>query len=137
MCGLQKSHVVEDSDDDMEDAQFEDTSKNGADVEEEPEIIESDIELDDSEVVESDNDPPQQVRYIHIITFQSIIFMTFVDKWLFCDLFYVWIAALCRWEILLWRLLKKIVMLLRRRRLRPWRPFLMVENISFATWESI
>lgn len=80
LCGLQKSHVVEGSDDDMEDAQYEDTSKNGADVEEEPEIIESDIELDDSEVVESDNDPPQQVRYIHIITFQSISFMTFVDK---------------------------------------------------------
>lgn len=45
----------------MEDVEHEDKQKNAADVEEEPEIVESDIELDDSEVVEPDNDPPQQV----------------------------------------------------------------------------
>lgn len=53
----------------MEDVEYEGKQKNAADVEEEPEIVESDIELDDSEVVEPDNDPPQQVG---ILTFPII-----------------------------------------------------------------
>lgn len=58
----QRSHVVDDLDDDMDDLEDEDHSKDIAEEEEEePEVIESDIELDDSEVVEPDNDPPQQV----------------------------------------------------------------------------
>ncbi|XP_019160548.1 PREDICTED: FAM10 family protein At4g22670 isoform X2 [Ipomoea nil] len=55
-----KSHVVEESDEEMGDSGSE-AHPTGTTEEEEPEIVESDIELDESGVVEPDNDPPQQM----------------------------------------------------------------------------
>ncbi|KAG6396966.1 hypothetical protein SASPL_143126 [Salvia splendens] len=53
-----KSHVAHDSDEDMDNTEYETQPPQ---EEEEPEIVESDIELDDSDVVEPDNDPPQKM----------------------------------------------------------------------------
>ncbi|KAG6399238.1 hypothetical protein SASPL_140714 [Salvia splendens] len=53
-----KSHVAHDSDEDMDNTEYE---RQPPQEEEEPEIVESDIELDDSDVVEPDNDPPQKM----------------------------------------------------------------------------
>ena len=58
---LQKSHVVDESDEDMEEEEEEDEgAKVNVEEEEEDEIIESDVELE-GEIVEPDNDPPQKV----------------------------------------------------------------------------
>ncbi|GER34568.1 tetratricopeptide repeat-containing family protein [Striga asiatica] len=51
-----KSHVVDEADEDMDDAEYKSPHE-----EEEPEIVESDIELEESDVVEPDNDPPQKM----------------------------------------------------------------------------
>lgn len=67
--GQQKSHVAHESDDDMDN--FEDATQPPQE-EEEPEIVESDIELDDSDVVEPDNDPPQKVCTTHISNFLDL-----------------------------------------------------------------
>ncbi|MCE3215295.1 hypothetical protein HAX54_001705 [Datura stramonium] len=56
-----KSHVVDESDEEMGDLENEDHKKGAAAEEEEPEIIESDIELDESGIVDPDNDEPQQM----------------------------------------------------------------------------
>ncbi|KAK4400346.1 FAM10 family protein [Sesamum angolense] len=53
-----KSHVVDESDEDMDDIEEE---PHPPQEEEEPEIMESDVELDESDVVEPDNDPPQKM----------------------------------------------------------------------------
>ncbi|KAJ8555649.1 hypothetical protein K7X08_013145 [Anisodus acutangulus] len=55
-----KSHVVDESDDEIEDVE-NDADTKGTVEEEEPEIVESDIELDESDTVEPDNDEPQKM----------------------------------------------------------------------------
>lgn len=58
---VQKSHVVAESDEEMGDLENETHKTGAAEEEEEPEIIESDVELDESDAVDPDNDEPQQV----------------------------------------------------------------------------
>lgn len=68
------SASTEESDDEMDDAQEEIPPPHAqeeipppqAQEEEEPEIIESDIELDESDVVEPDTETPQKVWAIHL-----------------------------------------------------------------------
>lgn len=58
--------MADEGDEDMDDIQDEPQPSH---EEEEPEIVESDVELDDSNVVEPDNDPPQKVCTTHISIF--------------------------------------------------------------------
>lgn len=58
--------MAHESDDDMNNIEEETQLPQ---EEEEAEIVESDIELDDSDVVEPDNDPPQKVCASHIFHF--------------------------------------------------------------------
>lgn len=53
--------MVDESEEEMDDLENEDHKKGPVEEEEEPEIIESDIELDESDIVDPDNDEPQQV----------------------------------------------------------------------------
>lgn len=62
LCSMQKSRVVDESDDEMSGVEDEEDEKGASEEEEKPEIIESDIELDESDIVDPDNDEPQQVR---------------------------------------------------------------------------
>ena len=61
--------MVDESDDDMQDTEDDAQPQGTAAEEDEPEIVESDIELDESGVVEPDHDPPQKVSLIHIALF--------------------------------------------------------------------
>ncbi|XP_075494962.1 FAM10 family protein At4g22670 [Primulina tabacum] len=54
-----KSHVMDESDEDMDNV--EDEPQLQKDEEEEPAIVESDVDLDESDVVEPDNEPPQKM----------------------------------------------------------------------------
>ncbi|KZV37262.1 hypothetical protein F511_14666 [Dorcoceras hygrometricum] len=54
-----KSHVMDESDEDLDNVEEE--PRLHKDDEEEPAIVESDVELDDSDVVEPDNEPPQKM----------------------------------------------------------------------------
>ncbi|CAN4077229.1 unnamed protein product [Withania somnifera] len=56
-----KSHVVYETDAEMDDLENEDHKRGAAEEEEEPEIIESDIELDESDIVDPDDEEPQQM----------------------------------------------------------------------------
>lgn len=62
--------MVDESDEDMDDIEDE---PQAPPEEEEPEIVESDIELDESDVVEPDNDPPQKVCATCIAVFSLIL----------------------------------------------------------------
>lgn len=66
---MQKSHAVDASDDEMDDDENDANIKETVEEEEEPEIIESDIELDESDTVEPDNDEPQKVCHPTYLTF--------------------------------------------------------------------
>lgn len=61
---VQKSYVVDESDDDM----VENEETQGKVDEEDDEIVESDVELE-GETVEPDHDPPQKVEWFYLFIF--------------------------------------------------------------------
>lgn len=67
---LQKSYVVDESDDDMD--EVEEPPHQPVYEEEEAEIVESDVELE-GETVEPDNDPPQKVSNSTTLPFLILI----------------------------------------------------------------